>query len=51
MSVEKIELEFIISDVAIRYLGALIFFANLKKKTWLLSAGGYFRIKYKFINQ
>ena len=31
----KIELELIMSDVAIRYLGALIFFVNLK----LLSAG------------
>ena len=28
--VEKIELELIMSDVAIRYLGALIVFANLK---------------------
>ena len=31
MRVEKIELELIMSDVAIKYLGALIFFANLKK--------------------
>ena len=31
MRVEKIELELIMSDVAIRYLGALIFFANMKK--------------------
>ena len=38
MRVEKIELELIMSDVAIRYLGALIFFVNLKK-SWLLSAG------------
>ena len=29
--VEKIELELIMSDMAIGYLGALIFFANLKK--------------------
>ena len=31
MRVEKIELELIMSDIAIRYLGALIFFSNLKK--------------------
>ena len=31
MRVEKIELELTMSDAAIRYLGALIFFANLKK--------------------
>ena len=30
MMVEKIELELIMSDVAVRYLGALIFFAYLK---------------------
>ena len=29
--VEKIELESIMSDIAIGYLGALIFFSNLKK--------------------
>ena len=29
--VEKIELELIMSDIAIGYLGALIFFANSKK--------------------
>ena len=28
--VEKIELELIMSDIAIRYLGALIFFVNMK---------------------
>ena len=38
MRVEKIERELIMSDIAIRYLGALVFFANLKK-SWLLSPG------------
>ena len=37
--VGKIELKLIMSDVAVRDLGALIFFANLKKRSWLLSAG------------
>ena len=31
MRVEKIELELIMNDVAIRHLGALIFLDNLKK--------------------
>ena len=51
MRVEKIELELIMSDVAIRYLGALIFFANLKKNHGNCLQGGYFLVKYKFINQ
>ena len=51
MRVEKIEPKLIMSDVAIRYLGALIFFANLKKNHGYCLQGGYFLVKYKFINQ
>ena len=40
MRVEKIELE--LSDVAIRYLGALIFFANLKKNMVTVCRAGTF---------
>ena len=40
--VEKIELELIMSDVAIRYLGALIFFANLKKIMFTVCRAGTF---------
>ena len=43
--VEKIELELIMSDVAIRYLGALIFFANLKKNHGYCLPGGYLLVK------
>ena len=42
--VEKVELEVIMSDIAIGYLGALIIFAIKKKLR-------YFLVKYKFINQ
>ena len=38
----KIELEIIMSDVAIRYLGALIFFVNLKKFMFTICRAGAF---------
>ena len=47
----KIELELIMSDVAIRYLGALIFLVNLKYFDGNYLQDGYFPVKYKFINQ
>ena len=51
LRVEKIDLELIMSDIAIGYLGgALIFFANLKYSR-LLCKGGYFLVKYKSIDQ
>ena len=49
--VENIELELIMSDIVIGYLGALIFFANMKKKHGYCPQGGFFIVKYKFINQ
>ena len=39
------------SDVAIRYIGALIFFCQFEKKHGYCLQGGYFLVKYKFINQ
>ena len=48
LRVEEIELELIMSDVAIRYLGALIFFA--KFHGYCLQ-GGYFLGKNKFKKQ
>ena len=39
------------SDVTISYLGALIFFANLKENHGYCLQGGYLLVKYKFINQ
>ena len=47
----KIELELIMSDAAIRYLGALIFFVNLKLFMVTIYRAGYFPVKYNFINQ
>ena len=38
----KIELEIIMSDVAIRYLGALIFFVNLKNYNFTICRAGAF---------
>ena len=38
----KIELEIIMSDVAIRYLGALIFFVNLKNVMFTICRVGAF---------
>ena len=37
----KIELELLMSDVAIRYLGALIFFVNLKIMVTICRAGTF----------
>ena len=51
ISVEKIELESIMSDIAIGYLGALIFFCQYEKFHGYSPQGGYFLVKYKFINQ
>ena len=47
----KIELEIIMSDVAIRYLGALIFFCQFERFHGYYLQGQYFPVKYKFINQ
>ena len=49
--VEKIELELIMSDIAIGYLGALIFFAKYEKNHGYCPQGGYFLVKHTFINQ
>ena len=40
----KIELEIIMSDVAIRYLGALIFFVNLKNFMVAICRAGTFQV-------
>ena len=40
--VEKIELELIMSDIAIGYLGALIFFANMKNFMFTVHRAGTF---------
>ena len=40
--VEKIELELIMRNVAVRYLGALILFANLKNVMVTISRAGTF---------
>ena len=42
IKVEKIELELIMSDVTVRYLGALILFANLKNVMVTVSRAGTF---------
>ena len=47
----KIELELIMSDVAIRYLGALILFGQFEIFHGNYLQDGYFPVKYKFINQ
>ena len=60
--VEKIELELIMSDFAIGYLGALIFFANMKYFMVTVHTAGTFvfiflfppfeiSLKYAFIRQ
>ena len=47
----KIQLELIMSEVAIRYLGALNFFVNLKYFVVTICRAGTFQLSTKFINQ
>ena len=44
MKTPKIELEIIMSDVAISYLGALIFFVNLKNYMVTICRAGTFQL-------
>ena len=45
---KKIELELIVSDIAIGFLGALILFAKFHG---YCPQSGFYLVKYKFINQ